>query len=105
EKGAEQLNAFLGPWKDVIFWIHPPIPKIGKSLIAWEKFKPKSIIIAPWRPGLIWFIQLLTDNSGLIILGENSLILNPEKDMMNGMDKLPLGQIATNNINQQSNKE
>ncbi|KAA6352890.1 MAG: hypothetical protein EZS28_051583 [Streblomastix strix] len=41
EEGAEWLNAFSRPWKGEIFWIHPPIPKIVKALIAWEKFKPK----------------------------------------------------------------
>ncbi|KAA6361349.1 MAG: hypothetical protein EZS28_043124, partial [Streblomastix strix] len=32
EEGAEWLNAFSRPWKEEIFWIHPPIPKIGKAL-------------------------------------------------------------------------
>ncbi|KAA6385466.1 MAG: hypothetical protein EZS28_019003, partial [Streblomastix strix] len=35
EEGAEWLNAFSRSWKEEIFWIHPPIPKIGKVLIAW----------------------------------------------------------------------
>ncbi|KAA6379925.1 MAG: hypothetical protein EZS28_024551, partial [Streblomastix strix] len=91
---GEWLNAFSRPWKEEIFWIHPPIPKIGKALIAWEKFKPKSIMIAPWRPGQIWFTSLLTDCCRYLILGESSLILNPGKEMMKKKDMLPPGKIA-----------
>ncbi|KAA6368037.1 MAG: hypothetical protein EZS28_036434, partial [Streblomastix strix] len=94
EEGAEWLNAFSRPWKEEIFWIHPPIPKIGKALIAWEKFKPKSIMITPWWPGQIWFTSLLTDSSKYLILGESSLILNPGKEMMKKKDMLPPGKIA-----------
>ncbi|KAA6359907.1 MAG: hypothetical protein EZS28_044565, partial [Streblomastix strix] len=72
EEEAEWLNAFSRPWKEEIFWIHPPIPKIGKALIAWERFKPKSIMIVPWWPGQIWFTSLLTDSSRYLILGESS---------------------------------
>ncbi|KAA6368734.1 MAG: hypothetical protein EZS28_035741, partial [Streblomastix strix] len=82
EEEAEWLNALSRPWKEEIFWIHPPIPKIGKALIAWEKFKLKSVMIAPWWPGQIWFTSLLTDCSRYLILGENSLILNPGEEMM-----------------------
>ncbi|KAA6313821.1 MAG: hypothetical protein EZS28_055690, partial [Streblomastix strix] len=39
EEEAEWLNAFSRPWKEGIFWIHPPIPKIVKALIAWERFQ------------------------------------------------------------------
>ncbi|KAA6381771.1 MAG: hypothetical protein EZS28_022701 [Streblomastix strix] len=46
EEGAEWLNTFSRPWKEEIFWIHRLITKIGKALIAWEKFKPKSLMIA-----------------------------------------------------------
>ncbi|KAA6361947.1 MAG: hypothetical protein EZS28_042526, partial [Streblomastix strix] len=40
EEETEWLNQFSRPWKEEIFWIHPPIPKIGKALINWEKSKP-----------------------------------------------------------------
>ncbi|KAA6370438.1 MAG: hypothetical protein EZS28_034033 [Streblomastix strix] len=94
EEGAEWLNAFSRPWKEEIFWIHQPIPKIGKAMIAWEKFKPKSIMIAPWWPGQIWFTSLLTDSSRYLILGESSLILNPGKEMIRKKDMLTPGKIA-----------
>ncbi|KAA6373958.1 MAG: hypothetical protein EZS28_030514, partial [Streblomastix strix] len=94
EEGAEWLNAFFKPWRGKIFWIDPPFPKIGKALIAWEKFKPKSILIANWRPGQVWFTHLLTDSSKYFILGESSLILNPGKEMMKRKDMLPPKKIA-----------
>ncbi|KAA6372941.1 MAG: hypothetical protein EZS28_031534, partial [Streblomastix strix] len=79
---AEQLNAFSRSWQKEIFWIHPPIPKNRKALNACEWFKPKSIVIAAWWPGQIWFTSLLADGSKYFILGESSLILNPGKEMM-----------------------
>ncbi|KAA6370944.1 MAG: hypothetical protein EZS28_033528, partial [Streblomastix strix] len=51
---------FSRPWKEEIFWIHSPIPKIGKALIACEKFKPKLIMIAPGQLGQIWIKHLQT---------------------------------------------
>ncbi|KAA6358985.1 MAG: hypothetical protein EZS28_045489 [Streblomastix strix] len=81
EEGAEQLNAFSRQWKKEIFWIYPHIPKIRKALIAWEKFKPMSIMMAPWWPGQILFIHLLTGSSRYIVHEESSLILNPGKEM------------------------
>ncbi|KAA6378206.1 MAG: hypothetical protein EZS28_026268 [Streblomastix strix] len=91
---AEWLNAFSRSWKEEIFWIPPPFPKIRKALIAWEKFKPKSIMIAPWWPDQIWFTSLLTDSSRYLILGESSLILNPGKEMIKKKDMLQPGKIA-----------
>ncbi|KAA6386908.1 MAG: hypothetical protein EZS28_017565 [Streblomastix strix] len=35
----------LNLWKNEIFWIHPPISKIGKTLIVWNKFKLTTVII------------------------------------------------------------
>ncbi|KAA6394108.1 MAG: putative Transposon Ty3-I Gag-Pol polyprotein [Streblomastix strix] len=105
EEGAEWLNAFSRPWKEEIFWIHPPIPKIGKALIPWEKFKPKSIMIALWWSGQIWFTSLLTDSSRYLILGESSLILNPGKEMSKKKDMLPPGQIAAFLMDQELIKE
>ncbi|KAA6376138.1 MAG: putative Transposon Ty3-I Gag-Pol polyprotein [Streblomastix strix] len=105
EEGAEWLTAFSRPWKEEIFWIHPPIPKIGKALIAWEKFKPKSIMIAPWLPGQIWFTSLLTDSNRYLILGESSLILNPGKEMIRKKDMLPPGKIAAFLMDQELIKE
>ncbi|KAA6348218.1 MAG: hypothetical protein EZS28_051990, partial [Streblomastix strix] len=105
EEGAEWLNAFSRPWKEEIFWIHPLIPKIRKAFIAWEKFKPKSIMIAPWWLGQIWFTSLLTDNSRYFILGESSLILNPGKEMKKKKDMLPPGKIAAFLKEQESNRE
>ncbi|KAA6397539.1 MAG: hypothetical protein EZS28_006931 [Streblomastix strix] len=63
EEEEELLNEFQRPWMEQIFWIHPPIPKIGKALIAWEKLEPKSFMKEPWQPGQIWFIHLLTGSS------------------------------------------
>ncbi|KAA6380588.1 MAG: hypothetical protein EZS28_023885 [Streblomastix strix] len=94
EEEAEWLNGFLRPWKEEIFWIHPPIPKIGKALIAWEKFNSKSIMIAPWWPGQIWITHLLTDSSRFLILVESSMILNQGKEMTKREDMLPSGKIA-----------
>ncbi|KAA6372056.1 MAG: hypothetical protein EZS28_032416 [Streblomastix strix] len=76
EEGEEWLNTFSRPWQEEIFRIHQPIPKIGKALIAWEKFKPKSIMIALWWPGQIWFTSLLPDSSRYFIPGKSSLFLN-----------------------------
>ncbi|KAA6396036.1 MAG: hypothetical protein EZS28_008438 [Streblomastix strix] len=89
EKGAEWLNTFSRLRKEEIFWIPPPFPNFGKALIAQEKFKPKSIMIASWWPGQIWFMHLLTGSSRYIILEESSLILNPGKEMMKWKDMLP----------------
>ncbi|KAA6402487.1 MAG: hypothetical protein EZS28_001984 [Streblomastix strix] len=105
EEGTEWLNAFSRPWKGEIFWIHPPIPKIGKAQIAWEKFKPKSIMTAPWWPGQIWFTSLLIDSSRQLILGECSLILNPGKEMIKRKDMLPPGKIAAFLMDQELIKE
>ncbi|KAA6380713.1 MAG: putative Transposon Ty3-I Gag-Pol polyprotein [Streblomastix strix] len=105
EEGAEWFNAYSRPWKEEIFWIHSPIPMIGKALIAQEKFKQKSIMIEPWWPGQIWFMSLLTDSSRYLILGEISLILNPGKDMMKKKDMLSPGYIAALFMDQESIKE
>ncbi|KAA6393551.1 MAG: hypothetical protein EZS28_010927 [Streblomastix strix] len=51
-----------------IFWIYRPFQKIEKTLIAWEKFEPKSFMIAPWWPGQIWFTYLLTGSCRYLIL-------------------------------------
>ncbi|KAA6361473.1 MAG: hypothetical protein EZS28_043001 [Streblomastix strix] len=104
EEGAEWLNVFWRQWKEEIFWMHPPIPKIGKALIAWERFKPKSIMITPWRLGQVRFTHLLTGSSRYFILGENSLILNPGKEMMKKKDMLPPGKIAAFLMGQESNR-
>ncbi|KAA6387619.1 MAG: hypothetical protein EZS28_016857 [Streblomastix strix] len=88
-----------------IFLTIPPIPKIGKALIVWEKFKQKSIMIAPWWPGQIWLIHLLTDSSRYLFLGESSLILIPGKEMIKKKDMLPPGKIAAFLMDQESNKE
>ncbi|KAA6395263.1 MAG: hypothetical protein EZS28_009208 [Streblomastix strix] len=94
EEETEWLNAFSGPWKEEIFLIHQPIPKIGKALIAWEKFIPKSIMIAPWWPGQIWFTHVLIGCSRYLILGESSLSLKPEKEMTIRKNMLLSGKIA-----------
>jgi hypothetical protein len=94
KEGALWLDAFARPWKNEIFWIHPPIPKIGKALISWKQYKPKSIIIAPWWPGKTWFTHLLNDSSRYLMLGESSQILSPSKEMKQRGDKLPPGKIA-----------
>ncbi|KAA6368915.1 MAG: hypothetical protein EZS28_035557 [Streblomastix strix] len=39
EEEAEWLNAFQRSWKEEIFWIDPPIPKIERDLKGWKKFK------------------------------------------------------------------
>ncbi|KAA6369411.1 MAG: hypothetical protein EZS28_035064 [Streblomastix strix] len=93
-KGVEGLNAFSRPRKEEIFWIHPQIPKIENALIAKEKFRPKSIMIAPWWPVQMRYTHLLTDSSLYLILGESSLFLNPGKEMMKRKDMLPPGKIA-----------
>ncbi|KAA6343739.1 MAG: hypothetical protein EZS28_052285, partial [Streblomastix strix] len=48
EEEAQQLNAFSKSWKEEIFWTNPPISKIGNAPITCKKFKPKSVMIAPW---------------------------------------------------------
>ncbi|KAA6373127.1 MAG: hypothetical protein EZS28_031349 [Streblomastix strix] len=93
-KESKWINAISRLLKEEIFWIPPIIAKIVKALIAWERFKPKSIMIAPWWPGQIWFTSLLTDSSKYLILGENSLILNPEKVMKRMNGTLLIGKIA-----------
>ncbi|KAA6367908.1 MAG: hypothetical protein EZS28_036566 [Streblomastix strix] len=105
EEGAEWLNAFSRPRKEEIIWIHQPIPKIGRALIAWEKFKPKSIMIAPWWPDQIWFTSLPTHSSRYLILGGSSLILNPGKEMIKKKDMLPRGKIAAFLMDQELIKE
>ncbi|KAA6400177.1 MAG: hypothetical protein EZS28_004295 [Streblomastix strix] len=77
----------------------------GKALIAWEMFKPKSILIAPWWPSQIWFTHLLTVSSRYLLLGESSLILNLRKEMTKRKDMLPPGKIAAFVMDQESNKE
>ncbi|KAA6400556.1 MAG: hypothetical protein EZS28_003919 [Streblomastix strix] len=44
----EWIDAFSRPWKEEIFWIHPPIPKIGKAQIALEKIYPNSGQLIFW---------------------------------------------------------
>ncbi|KAA6361696.1 MAG: hypothetical protein EZS28_042779 [Streblomastix strix] len=90
--------------EEEIFWIHPPIPKTGKALIAWEKYKPKLAMTAPWWPGQIWLTSLLTGSSRYLILGESSLIQNLGKEMMKKMDMLPPGKIAAFLMDQESIK-
>ncbi|KAA6389441.1 MAG: hypothetical protein EZS28_015031 [Streblomastix strix] len=91
EEGAELLNAFLRPWKEEIFWIHPPNPKTGKALIAWEMFNPKSIMILPC--------------SRYLTFGESSMIQIPGNEMRQKKDMLPPGKIAVFLMDQESNKE
>ncbi|KAA6362081.1 MAG: hypothetical protein EZS28_042393 [Streblomastix strix] len=74
-------------------------------MIAWEKFKPKSIMIAPWWPGQIWFTHLLTGSNRYLILGESSLILNPGREMTKRKDMLPPGKIAAFLMDQEQIKE
>ncbi|KAA6374273.1 MAG: hypothetical protein EZS28_030199 [Streblomastix strix] len=104
EEEVEWLNAVLRPWKEEIFRINPPIPKIGKALIAWEKFKPKSIMIVPWWPGQIWITHLLAGSSRYLILVESSLILNQGKETTKREDMLLSGKIAAFLMYQDSNK-
>ncbi|KAA6382671.1 MAG: hypothetical protein EZS28_021801, partial [Streblomastix strix] len=73
---SERLIAFSRLWKKQIFWIHIPIQKIGKVLIACEKFKPKSFLMEPWWPD------------------QSSLIPKPWKEMMKKRDMIPRGKIA-----------
>ncbi|KAA6377733.1 MAG: hypothetical protein EZS28_026741, partial [Streblomastix strix] len=100
EEGAEWLNAFSRPWKEEIVWIYPSTPKIGRAMIAQEKFKSKSIKIAPWQLGQIWFTHLLADFSRYLLLGKSSLIPNPGKQMTKWKNMLPPGKIAAFFINQ-----
>ncbi|KAA6379998.1 MAG: hypothetical protein EZS28_024474, partial [Streblomastix strix] len=104
EEEAEWLNAFSRPQKQEIFWIHLPIPKIGRALIAWKKSKSKSIKIVLWLLGQIWFTHLLAGSSRYLHLGESSLIPNPGKEMTKRKDMLPPGKIAAFFIDQGSNK-
>ncbi|KAA6360081.1 MAG: hypothetical protein EZS28_044394 [Streblomastix strix] len=79
--------------------------KIGEALIAWEKFKPKSIVITPRWPGQISFTQQLTGSCSYLLLGEGSLILNLEKEMMKRKELLPQRKIMAFLIDQATNKE
>ncbi|KAA6398792.1 MAG: hypothetical protein EZS28_005679 [Streblomastix strix] len=105
EEEAEWLNVFLRPRKEEVFWIHPPIPKIEKVLIVQEKFKLKSIMIASWWSGQIWFTHLLTSISRYLIFGESYLILNQGKKMMKKNDMLQPWKIAVFIIDHKQNKE
>ncbi|KAA6399045.1 MAG: putative Transposon Ty3-G Gag-Pol polyprotein [Streblomastix strix] len=105
DEEAEWLKTSSRQWKEEIFWIHPPIPKIGKALIAWKKLNPKSVMITYWWPCQMWFTYLLTDSSRYIILGENSRISNLRKEIMKMKEMLSPWKIAAFLKEQESNKE
>ncbi|KAA6377973.1 MAG: hypothetical protein EZS28_026498 [Streblomastix strix] len=103
EKETDWLNAFSKPSKEKIFWILPPILKIAKILIAWEMFYPKSIMIAPWWPGQIWFTSLLTGSSTYLFLRKSIQILNQRIEITTTKG-LPLtGKITAFLVDQESN--
>ncbi|KAA6384813.1 MAG: hypothetical protein EZS28_019662 [Streblomastix strix] len=102
---AEWINAFMKPLKNEIFWIHIQIPKIGKAMAAWNRFKLTSILIAPRWPGQILFTYLQVDSSRYPILGENSLILNPENEIMKRKVMLKPGKIVAFLMDKESNKK
>ncbi|KAA6365396.1 MAG: hypothetical protein EZS28_039076, partial [Streblomastix strix] len=73
--GETAIDALNQTWKMELPWIHPPIPLIPAVLKKIREEQIEAMIIAPLRPGQIWYAELVNENARSLMLGWSNEIL------------------------------
>ncbi|KAA6381945.1 MAG: hypothetical protein EZS28_022526 [Streblomastix strix] len=75
-------------------WIHLPIPLLPAVLKKIREEQIDAMIIAPLRPGQIWYTELVNENAQSLMLGWSNEILEPGTSLIKKNLKLPPDKIC-----------